>query len=80
MEEPKKVVRCHFLGVTQVPKATGIAFLEYFAFSVKKRFFIVIHFRDRDIERSRRSSSITSSNGTLDFVRCQYRTIRHNHR
>lgn len=23
MEEPKKVVRCHFLGVTQVPKATG---------------------------------------------------------
>lgn len=23
MEEPKKVIRCHFLGVTQVPKATG---------------------------------------------------------
>uniref|UniRef100_A0A5S6QJR0 PID domain-containing protein n=1 Tax=Trichuris muris TaxID=70415 RepID=A0A5S6QJR0_TRIMR len=24
MEEPKKIIRCHFLGVTQVPKATGI--------------------------------------------------------
>ncbi|CDW58009.1 PID domain containing protein [Trichuris trichiura] len=23
MEEPKKIIRCHFLGVTQVPKATG---------------------------------------------------------
>ncbi|VDP07144.1 unnamed protein product [Soboliphyme baturini] len=27
MEEPKKVIRCHFLGVTQVPKATGIEIL-----------------------------------------------------
>ncbi|KAJ1374349.1 Protein Fe65 [Parelaphostrongylus tenuis] len=26
-EEPKKVIRCHFLGVTQVPKATGIQIL-----------------------------------------------------
>ncbi|XP_003371106.1 phosphotyrosine interaction domain protein, partial [Trichinella spiralis] len=24
MEEPKKVIRAHFLGVTQVPKATGV--------------------------------------------------------
>lgn len=27
IEEPKKTVRCHFLGVTQVPKATGIEVL-----------------------------------------------------
>ncbi|PAV83587.1 hypothetical protein WR25_26327 [Diploscapter pachys] len=27
IEEPKKVIRCHFLGVTQVPKATGIEIL-----------------------------------------------------
>uniref|UniRef100_A0A914W443 PID domain-containing protein n=1 Tax=Plectus sambesii TaxID=2011161 RepID=A0A914W443_9BILA len=27
MEEPKKVIRCHFLGVTQVPRATGIEIL-----------------------------------------------------
>ncbi|KAL6728459.1 hypothetical protein Aduo_010231 [Ancylostoma duodenale] len=26
-EEPKKVIRCHFLGVTQVPRATGIEIL-----------------------------------------------------
>lgn len=26
-EEPKKVIRCHFLGVTQVPRATGIQIL-----------------------------------------------------
>ncbi|CAI4232121.1 unnamed protein product [Auanema sp. JU1783] len=26
-DEPKKVIRCHFLGVTQVPKATGIEIL-----------------------------------------------------
>uniref|UniRef100_A0AC34QHS4 Uncharacterized protein n=1 Tax=Panagrolaimus sp. JU765 TaxID=591449 RepID=A0AC34QHS4_9BILA len=27
IEEPKKVIRCHFLGVTQVPRATGIDIL-----------------------------------------------------
>uniref|UniRef100_A0A1I8AME4 PID domain-containing protein n=1 Tax=Steinernema glaseri TaxID=37863 RepID=A0A1I8AME4_9BILA len=27
IEEPKKVLRCHFLGVTQVPRATGIDIL-----------------------------------------------------
>lgn len=27
IEEPRKVIRCHFLGVTQVPKATGIEIL-----------------------------------------------------
>lgn len=27
IEEPKKTVRCHFLGVTQVPRATGIEVL-----------------------------------------------------
>uniref|UniRef100_A0A0N4Z2I0 PID domain-containing protein n=1 Tax=Parastrongyloides trichosuri TaxID=131310 RepID=A0A0N4Z2I0_PARTI len=26
-EEPRKVIRCHFIGVTQVPKATGIEIL-----------------------------------------------------
>uniref|UniRef100_A0A183DIT2 PID domain-containing protein n=1 Tax=Gongylonema pulchrum TaxID=637853 RepID=A0A183DIT2_9BILA len=27
IEEPKKTIRCHFLGVTQVPRATGIEVL-----------------------------------------------------
>ncbi|OZC06940.1 phosphotyrosine interaction domain protein [Onchocerca flexuosa] len=27
IEEPKKTIRCHFLGVTQVPRATGIEIL-----------------------------------------------------
>ncbi|ULU01603.1 hypothetical protein L5515_004574 [Caenorhabditis briggsae] len=27
IDEPRKVLRCHFLGVTQVPKATGIEIL-----------------------------------------------------
>ncbi|CAB3401464.1 unnamed protein product [Caenorhabditis bovis] len=27
IDEPRKVIRCHFLGVTQVPKATGIEIL-----------------------------------------------------
>ena len=27
IDEPKKVIRCHFLGVTQVPRATGIDIL-----------------------------------------------------
>uniref|UniRef100_A0A914S235 PID domain-containing protein n=1 Tax=Parascaris equorum TaxID=6256 RepID=A0A914S235_PAREQ len=27
IEEPKKTLRCHFLGVTQVPRATGIEIL-----------------------------------------------------
>uniref|UniRef100_A0A8R1HKH0 PID domain-containing protein n=1 Tax=Caenorhabditis japonica TaxID=281687 RepID=A0A8R1HKH0_CAEJA len=27
IEEPRKIIRCHFLGVTQVPKATGIEIL-----------------------------------------------------
>ncbi|VDM96449.1 unnamed protein product [Thelazia callipaeda] len=27
IEEPKKIIRCHFLGVTQVPRATGIEVL-----------------------------------------------------
>ncbi|CAI5445356.1 unnamed protein product [Caenorhabditis angaria] len=27
LDEPRKVIRCHFLGVTQVPKATGIEIL-----------------------------------------------------
>ncbi|MCP9257180.1 Amyloid beta A4 protein-binding family B member 2 [Dirofilaria immitis] len=27
IEEPKKIIRCHFLGVTQVPRATGIEIL-----------------------------------------------------
>ncbi|KAK0418241.1 hypothetical protein QR680_013452 [Steinernema hermaphroditum] len=27
IEEPKKLIRCHFLGVTQVPRATGIDIL-----------------------------------------------------
>lgn len=27
MEEPKRVLRCHFIGVTQVPRATGIEVL-----------------------------------------------------
>ncbi|CAJ0578886.1 unnamed protein product, partial [Mesorhabditis spiculigera] len=27
IEEPRKIIRCHFLGVTQVPRATGIDIL-----------------------------------------------------
>jgi len=27
IDEPKKIIRCHFLGVTQVPRATGIDIL-----------------------------------------------------